>query len=151
MILITGGAGFIGSNLHAALALRGLETVVVDRLGNQGKWRNLAHHPPSRIIQPELLDDFLAGRPALELVFHLGAISTTTATDGDATVGCQCRVPVAARHWCAARGVRFIYASSAATYGDGSAGFDDDIAALDGLRPLNLYGWSSMRSTCRWP
>src|ERR1019366_7001720 len=58
MILVTGGAGFIGSNLHAALARRGLETIVVDRLGDQGKWRNLAHHPPSRIIQPERLDDF---------------------------------------------------------------------------------------------
>ena len=142
MILVTGGAGFIGSNLHAALARRGLETIVVDRLGDQGKWRNLAHHPPSRIIQPERLDDFLAERPALEMVFHLGAISATTATDGDLLWNTNVEFSLQLWHWCAARGVRFIYASSASTYGDGSAGFDDDITALDRLLPLNLYGWS---------
>jgi ADP-L-glycero-D-manno-heptose 6-epimerase len=142
MILITGGAGFIGSNLHAALARRGREAIVVDRLGDQGKWRNLAHHPPTRIVQPERLDDFLAERPALEMVFHLGAISTTTATDGDLLWNTNVEFPLQLWRWCAARGVRFVYASSASTYGDGAAGFDDDIASLDRLRPLNLYGWT---------
>src|SRR5450631_788162 len=83
MIMVTGGAGFIGSNLHAALHRRGLETVVVDWLGDQGKWRNLARHPPDRLIAPEQLPDFLASHPPIELVFQLGAISDTTATDGD--------------------------------------------------------------------
>jgi ADP-L-glycero-D-manno-heptose 6-epimerase len=142
MILVTGGAGFIGSNLHAALAQRGLETIVVDRLRDQGKWRNLAHHPPSRIILPERLDDFLAGRPPLEMIFHMGAITATTATDGDLVWETNVEFPLRLWHWCASRGVRFVYASSAATYGDGSAGFDDDIGALEKLRPLNLYGWS---------
>ena len=142
MILVTGGAGFIGSNLHAALAQRGLETVVVDRLGDQGKWRNLAHHPPSRIVVPERLDDFLAGRPPVEIIFHMGAISSTTATDGDLLWETNVEFPLRLWHWCASRGVRFIYASSAATYGDGSVGFDDDFAAIEKLRPLNLYGWS---------
>ena len=142
MILVTGGAGFIGSNLHAALAQRGLETIVVDRLGDQGKWRNLAHHPPSRIILPEGLDDFLADRPPLEMVFHMGAISATIATDGDLLWTTNVEFPLRLWRWCAARGVRLIYASSASTYGDGSAGFDDDITALGKLRPLNLYGWS---------
>ncbi len=142
MILITGGAGFIGSFLHAELRARGYETVVVDWLGNGAKWRNLARHPPGRVVRPENLDDFLAEHPPVEAVFHLGAISETTATDADlvweTNVECSARL----WRWCAQRGSRLIYASSAATYGDGSAGFDDDPAALDRLRPLNLYGWS---------
>jgi ADP-L-glycero-D-manno-heptose 6-epimerase len=140
--MVTGGAGFIGSNLHAALAARGLETVVVDWLGEAGKWRNLAHHAPALLIAPDALDDFLAGHPPVELVFHMGAISSTTATDGDLVWQTNVALPLLLWRWCAARGVRFVYASSAATYGNGAAGFDDDIAALDQLRPLNLYGWT---------
>jgi ADP-L-glycero-D-manno-heptose 6-epimerase len=142
MILVTGGAGFIGSNLHAALAARGLEAVVVDRLRNAGKWRNLAAHPPARLIPPEDLDDFLADHPPIELVFHLGAISSTTATDGDLVWDSNVALSARLWRWCATRGVRFIYASSAATYGDGSQGFADGLDSLDRLRPLNLYGWS---------
>ena len=85
MILITGGAGFIGSNLHAELARRGHETVVADSLGSHGKWRNLARHPPTRVVHPDELDTFLSGRPPVEMVFHLGAVSETTAVDGDHT------------------------------------------------------------------
>ncbi len=140
--MITGGAGFIGSNLLAALAGRGVETVVVDWLGSEGKWRNIARHPPARLIAPERLDDFLASRPPLEMVFHLGAVSDTTATDGDHVWQTNVELPLRLWDWCAAQGVRLVYASSAATYGDGSAGFDDDPAALDRLKPLNLYGWS---------
>ena len=142
MILVTGGAGFIGSNLHAALARRGLETVVVDRLRGQGKWRNLAAHPPVRLVPPDQLDDFLAEHPPIELVFHLGAISSTTATDGDLVWESNVALSTRLWRWCATRGVRFIYASSAATYGDGSEGFADGLEGLDRLRPLNLYGWS---------
>ncbi len=146
MILVTGGAGFIGSNLHAALYRRGLETVVVDRLRDGGpgggKWRTRGRHPPARLIPPDALEDFLVGHPPLEMVFHLGAISATTATDGDLAWATNVELPLRLWRWCAARGVRFVYASSAATYGDGAAGFDDDIAALALLRPLNLYGWT---------
>lgn len=142
MILVTGGAGFIGSNLHAALVARGLETVVVDRLRDGGKWRNLANHPPGRIVHPDGLDDFLAGHPPIELVFHLGAISSTTADDGDLVWDTNVELSRRLWGWCAHRGVRFVYASSAATYGDGGQGFGDGLEGLDRLRPLNLYGWS---------
>src|SRR6185437_3654366 len=144
MILVTGGAGFIGSNLHAALVARGVETVIADRLGHDGKWRNLAKHPPARLIPPQDIEEFLDSRPPLEMIYHLGAISDTTATDGDVAWATNVELSRSIWHWCANHGVRLVYASSAATYGDGSAGFDDDLspAALDKLRPLNLYGWT---------
>ena len=142
MLLVTGGAGFIGSNLHAALVARGHETVVVDWLGDQGKWRNLAAHPPSQVIAPERLDAFLDAAPPLEAVIHLGAISSTTATDADLVWQTNVATSTRLWDWCAAHGARFLYASSAATYGDGAEGFDDDPATLDRLRPMNLYGWS---------
>ncbi len=142
MILITGGAGFIGSNLHAALVARGHETVVVDRLRSEGKWRNLAAHPPAHVVSPDELDEFLAGHPPIEMVFHLGAISATTAVDGDLVWSSNVALSMRLWHWCAMRGVRFVYASSAATYGDGTQGFEDGLEGLERLRPLNLYGWS---------
>ena len=144
MIMVTGGAGFIGSFLHAALMARGAETVVVDWLGEDEKWRNLANHPPARIVLPEALEDFLATRPPLECVIHLGAISSTTARDGDTTWQTNVELSLRLWHWCAAHGARFLYASSAATYGDGERGFEDDAAlpALRQLKPRNLYGWT---------
>ncbi len=142
MILITGGAGFIGSNLNAALAAAGHEVAIADWLGSEGKWRNLAAHPPAHVIRPDRLDAFLASRPPLEMVFHLGAISETTATDGDLVWQTNVDLPLHLWEWCAANGVRLVYASSAATYGDGDAGFEDDIGALATLKPRNLYGWS---------
>lgn len=144
MILVTGGAGFIGSNLVAALAGSGCRVVVCDRLRAGGKWRNLRGAAVFRFVCPEDLPAWLATGPTLDAIVHLGAISATTATDGDLVMRTN---PILSRvlwDWCAQRGVRFIYASSAATYGDGSAGFDDDAApaALARLLPLNLYGWS---------
>lgn len=144
MILVTGGAGFIGSNLHAALAADGQDSVICDWLGAEGKWRNLAHHPPAAIIPPEGLVDYLAGKPELSAIVHLGAISETTASDGDLVWRSNVALSQGLWRWCAEHGVRFVYASSAATYGDGSAGFEDEfsVAALGRLRPLNLYGFS---------
>jgi len=142
MILVTGGAGFIGSNLHAALARRGERCVIADWLGSDGKWRNLAHHPPARLVRPDTIDAYLDSNPPIEIVIHLGAISETTATDGDQVWETNVELSWRLWRWCAVRGVRFIYASSASTYGDGSNGFDDDPALLPRLEPLNLYGWS---------
>ncbi len=144
MILITGGAGFIGSNLQAALVRRGHETVIVDHLGSAGKWRNLSKHPPARLLPQSEIDAFLDSRPPLEMVYHLGAITDTTVADGDAAWATNVELSRHIWHWCANHGVRMVYASSAATYGDGLAGFDDDmtLSALEKLRPLNLYGWT---------
>jgi len=144
MILITGGAGFIGSNLQAALTRRGHETVVVDTLGCDGKWHNLARHSPARIVPPQDLHAFLETYPPLEMVFHLGAVSETTAVDGDHTWATNVELSRYLWEWCATRGVRLVYASSAATYGAGEQGFADEfsLAALERLRPLNLYGWT---------
>ncbi len=144
MILVTGGAGFIGSNLHAELHRSGRETVIVDRLRANGKWRNLRAHPPSAIVDPDNLENFLASDPPIDAVVHLGAISETTATDGDLVWRSNVVLSQMLWHWCAAQQRPFIYASSASTYGDGSFGFDDDndIEALRRLRPMNLYGWS---------
>ena len=144
MILVTGGAGFIGSFIHAELAAQGYETIVVDRLGEGEKWRNLAKHPPDLLLPPSELDDFLAAQPPIEAVLHLGAISDTTARDGDLAWATNVALSSRLWHWCASHGVRLIYASSAATYGDGTQGFDDDASldALSRLRPMNLYGWT---------
>jgi ADP-L-glycero-D-manno-heptose 6-epimerase len=146
MIVVTGGAGFIGSNLVAGLGARGArEIVVCDRLGGGAKWRNLAKHELADIVPPERLTEFLAANKGrIEAVFHLGAISTTTETDADAIIENNLRATMALWGWCAANRVRLIYASSAATYGDGAQGFDDDssIEALARLRPMNPYGWS---------
>jgi len=145
MLLVTGGAGFIGSNLVAALNEAGRTDVVVcDWLGHDGKWRNLAKRQLADIVPPEQLMGWLAGR-RLEGIFHLGAISETTATDGDLVVETNFRLSMRLLDWCTAQAVPFVYASSAATYGDGISGFDDDpsLMALKRLRPMNLYGWST--------
>lgn len=144
MLLVTGGAGFIGSNVVAALNDAGRRDVVVcDLLGKDGKWRNLAKRQLVDIVPPAELTDWLKGRK-LEAVIHLGAISETTATDGDLVIETNFRLSMRLLDWCTAHAVPLIYASSAATYGDGAEGFDDDasLAALKKLRPMNLYGWS---------
>jgi ADP-L-glycero-D-manno-heptose 6-epimerase len=144
MLLVTGGAGFIGSNVVAALNDAGRSDVVVsDFLGHDGKWRNLAKRQLADIVPPAELADWLKGRK-LDAVIHLGAISETTATDGDLVIETNFRLSMRLLDWCTANAVPFIYASSAATYGDGEQGFADDasLAALKQLRPMNLYGWS---------
>ena len=146
MIVITGGAGFIGSNIVAALAERGeTELVVCDRLRSGEKWRNLAKHELTDIVHPEQIFEFLAAnREPLRAIIHMGAISSTTETDADHIIANNFSLSLALWKWCSVHNVRFIYASSAATYGDGGAGFDDDgsVDHLAKLRPLNAYGWS---------
>ena len=144
MLLVTGGAGFIGSNVVAALNDAGRADVAVcDALGHEGKWRNLAKRQLADVVPPAELGDWLKGR-RLEAVIHLGAISDTTATDGDLVIETNFRLSMRLLDWCTANSTRFIYASSAATYGDGAQGFRDDqaLSALKALRPMNLYGWS---------
>lgn len=144
MLLVTGGAGFIGSNVVAALNQAGRSDVVVcDLLGSDGKWRNLAKRQLVDIVPPAELEGWLKGRK-LDATIHLGAISETTATDGDLVIETNFRLSMRLLDWCTANAVPFIYASSAATYGDGADGFDDDssLPALKKLRPMNLYGWS---------
>ncbi len=146
MILVTGGAGFLGSNLVAALEERGQhEVVVCDRLRDGVKWKNLAKRELADIVRPERLFDFLERHASeIDTIFHMGAISATTETDVDRIVENNLRLSLDLWRWCAAHNARLIYASSAATYGDGAQGFDDDgsVEALAKLRPLNAYGWS---------
>ena len=146
MIIVTGGAGFIGSNIVAALEARGVRDIVVcDRLRQGDKWRNIAKRELADIVHPDDLFLFLDDhRDAVEAVVHMGAISSTTETDADLIVETNFRLTMALWNWCAENGTRLIYASSAATYGDGAQGFVDDasIPALAQLRPLNAYGWS---------
>jgi ADP-L-glycero-D-manno-heptose 6-epimerase len=144
MLLVTGGAGFIGSNMVADLNEAGHSDVVVnDTLGADGKWRNLQKRQLADFISPSNLPGWLDGRK-LDAVIHLGAISSTTATDGDAVMENNFRLSMRLLDWCTITRTPFIYASSAATYGNGEEGFVDEAAlpTLRRLRPMNLYGWS---------
>lgn len=153
MIVVTGGAGFIGSNLVAGLNERGVDDVVVcDVLGTGDKWRNIAKREIADIVQPADLFAYLddhggADRSrwgTVDAVFHLGANSSTTEADVDRIVDQNLAYTLKLWRCCTERKVRLVFASSAATYGDGRLGFDDDPApaALAALRPLNPYGWS---------
>src|SRR6186713_1119903 len=144
MLLVTGGAGFIGSNVVAALNEAGRTDITVnDVLGAEGKWRNLAKRQVADVVAPADLFQWLDGRK-LDAVIHMGAISDTTATDADLVIENNFRTSIRLLDWCTGARVPFIYASSAATYGDGAAGFGDDgsPSILQKLKPLNLYGWS---------
>ena len=148
IIFVTGGAGFIGSNIVARLAEdRGLDVVVCDRLreADLGKWRNLANHAIGDFVPPDEMFDWLEKRwRDVEAVIHMGAISSTTEPDADRIIQTNFGLSRDLFRWCADRQRRFIYASSAATYGDGALGFADrdDFESLAALRPLNAYGWS---------
>jgi ADP-L-glycero-D-manno-heptose 6-epimerase len=145
---VTGGAGFIGSNIVARLAEdRDLDVVVCDRLheAELGKWRNIAKHPIGDFVAPEAMFDWLEKRwRDIEVVVHMAAVSSTTEPDADKIVHSNFTLSRDLFRWCADRQRRLIYASSAATYGAGEHGFDDDndYEALARLRPLNTYGWS---------
>jgi len=144
MLLVTGGAGFIGSNLVAALNEAGRTDIVInDVLGDDGKWRNVGKRQFADLVPPGELRPWLDGRK-LEAVIHLGAISDTTATNADLVLATNFRLSLQLLDWCTAARTPFIYASSAATYGNGEGGFDDDwsAAALSRLKPMNLYGFS---------
>ncbi len=147
MIVVTGGAGFIGSALIWQLNLRGLtDILVVDHLAETEKWRNLSARKYADYMHR---DDFLEWLPRhgneVSTVFHMGACSATTERDVDFLMRNNYAYTKAMWQWGVAHHGRVIYASSAATYGGGEAGYDDDTTQLDRLRPLNAYGYSKQR------
>ena len=150
MIVVTGGAGFIGSNIVARLtAETAYDVVVCDRLetADLAKWKNLAKHSVADFWAPEeMFEQLERHAERIEAVVHMGAISSTTEPDADLILRTNFTLSRDLWDWCAIRNVRMMYASSAATYGDGEAGFndDDDAESLSKLRPLNAYGYSKM-------
>jgi ADP-L-glycero-D-manno-heptose 6-epimerase len=144
-VLVTGGAGFIGSALIWALNRRGCDRLVVcDRLGTDARWRNLT---PLRFADYVEADDLFPRLQSgalgkFDLVLHMGACSATTETNASFLIRNNYEFTRDLATWALGQKTRFVYASSAATYGDGSAGMDDDDGGLDQLRPLNLYGYS---------
>ena len=150
MIVVTGGAGFIGSNIVGRLSDEGrFDVVVCDRLGHadDAKWKNLAKHAVADFWLPdELFDQLNRHAGYIEAVVHMGAISATTELDADLILRNNFILSRDLWHWCANHDVRLLYASSAATYGDGDQGFadDDSVEGLAALRPLNAYGYSKL-------
>jgi ADP-L-glycero-D-manno-heptose 6-epimerase len=146
-ILVTGGAGFIGSALVWALNARGLDDIVVcDVLRSDEKWRNLVPLRYADYVEGPVLRSRLTQSSAafgkFSAVFHLGACSSTTERDASYLVDNNTAFTRELAGWSLGMGARFVYASSAATYGDGAQGMDDKDPALERLRPLNMYGYS---------
>jgi len=146
MIIVTGGAGFIGSAIVAGLNKRGIDDIlIVDELGCDEKYKNLR---ALRFADYTEVDDFIEMLAtdefgeSVETVFHLGACSDTTEADCSYLVNNNYNFSKVLANWAVENKARFIYASSAATYGDGSSGFDDDQDKLGELRPMNMYGYS---------
>lgn len=144
-VLVTGGAGFIGSALIWGLNRLGCERITVaDFLGTTEKWRNLVPLRFADYLEADDLEEAVAedALGAFDYVFHLGACSSTTERDAEYLLRNNYAFAQALAAWALALGARFIFASSAATYGDGSRGMADGSDGLDRLRPLNMYGYS---------
>lgn len=148
MIIVTGGAGFIGSNIVAELEAQGYkDIVVVDWLGTEDKWKNIAKRELAAIVAPENMFEYInKNKEQIEAIIHMGAISATTEKDVDLIIRSNFELSWKLWEFCRDNNKQFIYASSAATYGDGSLGFVDksDLEYLNQLRPLNPYGWSKV-------
>jgi len=152
MIIVTGGAGLIGSAIVQKLNQLGREDIlIVDHLGQTDKWRNLAPLRFSDYLEKDLFERLLDNGTlvqrlpdgaTLEAVFHLGACSATTEPDATYLINNNFEYTRKLALTALASGARFVYASSAATYGDGELGFKDDESRLAELRPMNMYGYS---------
>ena len=141
MILVTGAAGFIGSNIVSSLNKRGHHNIIIcDWLDHVSKKNNLNKLIYNNIISPENIFKYLNKNDNIELVIHMGANSSTTETNFRLIYDINTRFSKNLWKWCTQNKVRFIYASSAATYGDGSKGFDDSENKI--YEPLNIYGLS---------
>jgi ADP-L-glycero-D-manno-heptose 6-epimerase len=144
-IIVTGAAGFIGRNVVAALNQRGHDNLIlVDLLGSDEKWMNLRGLLYEDVLSPrQFLEAVQNGKaPRATACIHLGACSATTERDADYLLENNYRYTRALCEWSLAQGTRFVYASSAATYGDGALGYNDDDAVTKKLVPLNMYGYS---------
>jgi ADP-L-glycero-D-manno-heptose 6-epimerase len=142
---VTGAAGFIGRNVVAELNRRGhSDLLLVDTLGTDERWKNLLGLRFDDLLTPDaFLAQVEAGKLAkAESIIHLGACSSTTERDGDFLMRNNYRYTRALCEWSLKNDARFVYASSAATYGDGTRGYSDDDAATLDLQPLNMYGYS---------
>ena len=146
MIIVTGGAGFIGSALIAVLNKRKItDILVVDELCADEKWKNLTNLSFADYVEKgDFLEMAVENKisPPIEAVFHLGACTSTTETNSSYLIKNNYEYTKLLAQWATDAGIRFIYSSSAATYGDGSAGFSDDEEKIETLRPLNMYGYS---------
>jgi len=146
MILVTGGAGFIGSALVAALNERGMDDIlIVDILGKDQRWKNLRKLRYADYMEADDFSEMVAGESAeldIEAIVHLGACSDTTEADCSYLVKNNYEFSKLLAGWAVEIGARFIYASSAATYGNGEQGFADDESRIQTLVPLNMYGYS---------
>jgi ADP-L-glycero-D-manno-heptose 6-epimerase len=145
LTIVTGAAGFIGRNAVAALNRQGNDNLVlVDNLGSEEKWRNLVGLRFDDVLRPNELWKWLesSGGSKVSGVVHLGACSATTETDADYLLENNYRFTQRLCTWCLGNDARFVYASSAATYGDGTLGFSDDDKDTVRLAPLNIYGYS---------
>jgi ADP-L-glycero-D-manno-heptose 6-epimerase len=145
LIVVTGAAGFIGTNTVAALNSRGLDNLLlVDVLGKDEKWRNLVGLRFEDFLDAEQFLSLITsnGPREVDAVIHLGACSSTTEADADFLLRNNYRYTRTLCEWCVRREIRFVYASSASTYGDGSRGYSDEDDVTLTLRPLNVYGYS---------
>jgi len=144
-IVITGAAGFIGRNVVAELNRRGrTDLVLVDRLGTDERWSNLVGLDYAELLDADAFIAAVRDGSAAHAgtVIHLGACSATTERNAGFLLENNYRYSRHLAEWCLARGIRMVYASSAATYGDGELGYDDDDVVTARLRPLNMYGYS---------